>query len=151
MFGDEQAKEEGLKETAMSNLLFKTAASLCVLVLLAHELLGAPMVLPPLSEAGVDEEVILLHHFSWHVGSVSVIAMAVMFFLASQRSQNHVLAVIAAGMSAGFCLLAFGLAVFVSGAMWGTPAPYFWSLIAILGGAGVVSSKSHNGPKLGGK
>ena len=126
-----------MSRTSTSNWLLKGAAFLCVVVLLAHELAGAPLVLPPLSEVAIDEEVVLLHHFSWHVGTVSVIAMAVMFYYASSRRSNLALAAVATFMSAGFWSLAIGLAVLKSGAMWGTPAPYFWGLISIVGGLGV--------------
>ena len=47
------------------------------------------------------------------------------------------MALIATGMSAGFAALGIGLAVYGSDVMWGTPAPFAWSLIAVIGGVGV--------------
>ena len=128
----------------VSNWLLKAAALFCVVVLLAHEMVGAPMVLKPLSEVAMETEVVLLHHFSWHVGTVSVLAMAAMFFYASSRPQELALAIIAPSMSTGYWLLAIGLAVWESGAMWSTPAPYFWGCITVLGGVGVWFTRSAN-------
>lgn len=129
----------------MSNGLFRAAAVICLFALMAHEMLGGPLVLPPLSEAQIEEEVVWLHHFSWHVGSVSVTAMAVMFFWASIRPGNLALAVVATFMSIGFGLLGAGLALFASSTLWGTPAPYLWSLIAVVGGLGIWTSLAKNG------
>ncbi|MEO0437350.1 MAG: hypothetical protein AAF098_10615 [Pseudomonadota bacterium] len=109
--------------------------------LLAHELLGAPMVLPPLADAGLADEVVWLHHFSWHVGSVAVVAMAAMFLYASVKAGNLPMAFIASLMSLGFALLGIGLGVLGSSAMWGTPAPYVWTVIAVLGLFGLWSAK----------
>jgi len=134
-----------MTSSQVSNQLFKAAAIISVLALLAHELIGAPLVLPPLSDAGMDEEVIYLHHFSWHVGTVSVIAMAAMFYYASVRPGNIALAVAATSMSIGYWALAIGIALFSSSVMWSTPAPYFWGIIAVLGGAGIWMSVERNG------
>lgn len=108
--------------------------------MVAHELLGAPMVLPPLADAELDEEIVWLHHFSWHVGTVATAAIAFMFFYASIRPGNLALAIVATCISTGFCLLGVGLAVFASPSLWGTPAPYLWSLVAVIGLLGVWQS-----------
>jgi hypothetical protein len=83
----------------MSTWLFRIAAALSLLGLIAHELLGAPMVLPPLSKTDMPDAVIWFHHFSWHVGSVAVAAMVVMYIYASIRSAPLSMAIIATGMS----------------------------------------------------
>ncbi len=121
----------------MSNWLFKVASLICIITFLAHEILGAPMVLPPLSEAGLNDEVIWLHHFSWHVGSVCTVAMAGMFFYTSIRPGNLALAVVATLMSIGFTAVGIGLAIIASDTMWGTPAPYIWSVVTIVASFGV--------------
>ena len=108
----------------MSVWLFRIAALLSVLAIVAHEVLGAPMVLPPLSLAELPQEVIWLHHFSWHVGSVAVAAMAGMYLYASIKADQLAMAVFATAMSIGFAGLGIGLGVWGSSAMWGTPAPY---------------------------
>lgn len=96
--------------------------------------------LPPLAQAGLEDEVVWLHHFSWHVGSVAIVLMVGMYFYASVRPGNLALAVAATLMSIGFALLGIGMAVFGSDVLWGTPAPYVWSLIALLGLLGLWKS-----------
>lgn len=118
-------------------LMYWLAAALSLAGLVAHEALGAPMVLPPLLATDLPENVIWLHHFSWHVGSIAVAAMIVMFVYAARKPGNIAMAIIATGMSAGFAALGIGLAVYASDVMWATPAPYAWSVLAVVGGAGV--------------
>jgi|GEM_PF-6456850 len=62
-----------------AKLMYWLTAGLSLLGLLAHEILGAPMVLPPLLETDLPEEVIWLHNFSWHVGTIAVAAMIALF------------------------------------------------------------------------
>lgn len=71
----------------MSVWIFRLCTGLSIVGILAHELLGAPMVLPPLADAGLTEEVLWLHHFSWHVGSIAVAAMAAWFCLYKDSHQ----------------------------------------------------------------
>ncbi|MEZ5572222.1 MAG: hypothetical protein R3E64_09370 [Halioglobus sp.] len=118
-----------------------SAILLCILVLLAHELLGAPMVLPALSEAELPVKVVWLHHFSWHVGSIAMIAMIALYFLSTQKPENLSMAVIATAMSVGFALLGISLAIYGDSALWGTPAPYAWTIVAILGTLGIVRTR----------
>ena len=126
----------------MSNWLFRIAALICTFAFLAHEILGSPMVLTPLLGSGIDEEVIWLHNFSWHVGSVTAVAMTGMFLYSSVRPGNLALAVVATLMSIGQTVIGVGLAVFASSTLWGTPAPYIWSIVSVLGVIGIwISSE----------
>jgi hypothetical protein len=117
--------------------MYWAAAGFSLIGVLAHEALGAPMVLPPLLETDLPPEVIWLHHFSWHVGSIAVAAMIAMFIYAACKPGNAPMAFIATAMSVGFALLGIGLAVFGNGVVWETPAPYVWALIAVIGGVGL--------------
>jgi hypothetical protein len=123
-------------------ILFLVAAALSAVGAVAHELLGAPKVLGPLKGSGLAPDVIWLHHFSWHVGTVAVAAMVLLFVLAALQPGSLMLAVVATAMSAGFAALGIGLAVFGNKALWRTPAPYPWALIALLGGIGLFSARS---------
>lgn len=125
----------------MSKWLFRLAALACLGGVAAHELVGAPMVLPPLSEAGLPPEIIGLHRFSWHVGSVAVIAMAYLYGYASWRPGNAVMAAVATVMSFGFAALGIGLSIGSSEPLWGTPAPYVWTLVGILGAFGLLAAR----------
>lgn len=122
----------------LSKLLYVIAAVLCLLGAAAHEFVGAPMVLSPLEDAGLPPDIIWLHHFSWHVGTVAVIGMVALFGFAVVHPSGRLLAGIAASMSAGFAALGIALAVFGDPVVWTTPAPYPWTLVAILGFLGVL-------------
>lgn len=121
--------------------LFFIAAALCLVGLLAHEILGAPMVLEPLDSSDIPENIAWLHHFSWHVGSIAVIAMTIMFAMAARKREHLILAVFATAISASFAALAMGLALFGNSVVWTTPAPYPWTLVAIFGFAGLAAAR----------
>ena len=130
------------RPSSLTRTCFWAAAALALAGLSAHELIGAPMVLPPLSGAGLAPEIVWLHRFSWHVGSIAVAAMIALYVAAGLRRDRLAMAVIATAMSAGFATLGIGLATFGSGALWGTPAPYAWTLVTLVGGAGIATATS---------
>ena len=121
-------------------IVYYLAAALSILGALAHEILGAPKVLQPLAETDLPEDVIWLHHFSWHVGTVAVLGMATLFILAARRDEARPFGIVASSMSAGFAALELGLAQFGDAALWGTPAPYPWTVVALLGFVGVATT-----------
>ena len=112
----------------MDKLSLRIAGVLSFIAIFLHEFVGAPMVLPPLATSQLTPETIALHHFSWHVGSVAIATMAVLFLCASVRPMQLAMAVIATAMCGGFALLSVLLAVFSHQALWATPAPYLWSV-----------------------
>ncbi|MEM9573575.1 MAG: hypothetical protein AAF996_19090 [Pseudomonadota bacterium] len=122
----------------VSTILYSIAAVLSVLGAAAHEIFGAPKVLAPLAQSNLPPDVIWLHHFSWHVGTVAVLIMAALFLTAIRNTSGRTLAIFATLMSTGFALLGLGLAVFGNSVLWTTPAPYPWTIIAVLGWTGVV-------------
>ena len=70
-----------------SSILYFIAAGLSVLGAAAHEIAGSPKVLTPLADSNLPQDVIWLHHFSWHVGTVSVLAMAALLSRQAARSR----------------------------------------------------------------
>ena len=122
----------------LSGILFLIAAGLAFIGVLAHEIVGSPKVLKPLRGSGMPDSVIWLHHFSWHVGSLAVLAMIALFILAARTADGLAYAMVATAMSAGFAALGISLALFGNRALWRTPAPYPWTLIAIIGCAGLI-------------
>ena len=120
---------------------FGIAAAVCIAAMLGHELLGGAKVLDPLHQVDLPADVVWLHHFSWHVGSVALIAMAAMFVLAALKPEHLILAVFATAISVGFAILGVSLAVFGDAALWSTPAPYPWTLAAAFGVAGIYLSR----------
>ncbi len=122
----------------ISSIMFLLAALLSVIGAVAHEVLGGPKVLAPLAASNLPSDVIWLHHFSWHVGTVAVLTMAALFITATRSELGRVLAVFATLMSAGFAVLAIGLALFGDPVVWSTPGPYPWTIITVLGVVGLV-------------
>ena len=123
---------------SLPHALFLIAAILSLLGAFAHELAGAPKVLKPLQDTDLPDDVIWLHHFSWHVGTVAVLAMAVMFLLAIWHPAGNIFALLASAMSGGFAMFGVCLAIFGNAALWRTPAPYPWGIIAIFGLVGAL-------------
>lgn len=122
----------------VSDILYLAAAGLALLGVLLHEIAGSRKVLGPLKGSGLPDGVIWLHHFSWHVSSVAVLAMIALFLLAVWHPAGSAFAAVATAMSAGFALLGISLAIFGNRALWRTPAPYPWTLVALVGGAGLL-------------
>jgi hypothetical protein len=123
--------------SAPAKWCFGLAAAVCIAAMLGHEALGSAKVLNPLHQVDLPPDVVWLHHFSWHVGSVALIAMAAMFVLAGRKAEHLILAGFGTAISLGFAILGVSLAVFGNAALWSTPAPYPWTLVAVFGGAGI--------------
>ena len=139
-----QFKSKNTKNSIMKleEILFYLAAILCFLGGLAHELIGAPMVLSPLAETNLPEEVIWLHHFSWHVGSISLIGMILLYVYAARNKGNYPVAFIASITLAGFAILGISLALFGNPVLWSSPAPYVWVIVSMIGFWGVSLERS---------
>ena len=90
----------------------------------------------------LPDDVIWLHHFSWHVETVAVAVMAAMFILASRNKAHLNLAIMATVLSTGFALIGIGLALIDNSVLWTTPASYAWGSIAVLGWIGVWASQN---------
>lgn len=127
----------------MAKWCFVVCAALSAGAVLLHELVGSPLVLPPLVEAGLPADVAGLHRFSWHVGSVMTLGMAALFALAAGGGPGgRIMALVATGMSLGMACLGLGMALFGNPVMWGTPAPYVWPLLAAVAATGLLASKA---------
>eukprot|EP00439_Symbiodinium_sp_Y106_P089695 s1_g2231.t1 len=106
-----------------------------------HELLGAPLFLPPLTETNLADHVIWMHRFSWHVGSITMAAMGFMFVRAALKPTEAIPGAIATSIAALMGCLGISLALFGNDILWTTPAPFLWTVIAIVGGLGLVRSR----------
>jgi len=129
-----------VKQMELNQIFLWIALGFSFVGLLAHEFAGAPRVIPPLAQSGMPDTVKSLHGFSWHVGSIAVIAMIAMFGCAATLENQMPMAVIASAMSLGFTLLALGMGMSGHRGLWKTPAPYLWALVAIMGFGGVLTS-----------
>jgi hypothetical protein len=119
-------------------MLYLIAAALSFLGAAAHEIVGAPMVLLPLADTELPQNVIWLHHFSWHVGTVAVVGMAALYIVAMRHPAGRLFALVATAMSTGFAAVGIGLASYGNSVLWTTPAPYPWTLVALVGLLGVL-------------
>lgn len=88
--------------SAPARWCFGLAAAVCITAMLGHEALGGPRVLDPLHETSLPADVIWLHHFSWHLGSIALIAMAAMFVLAGRKVERLILAGFGTAIAVGF-------------------------------------------------
>ena len=123
---------------SIPDILFLIAGGLCAVMALLHELKGSPLVLPPLSGSALPDSVAGLHAFSWHAGTVLAFGMASLFALAVWHPAGDVFAIVATIMSGGMGAIAIALATVKHKALWGTPAPYPWNVIALTGLVGVL-------------
>jgi hypothetical protein len=96
------------------------AAIACIAVMLGHELLGRAKVLDPLHQVALSADVVWLHHFSWHVGSISLVATAAMFVLGGRKTEHLILATFGTAISAGVAILGICSAVFGDETLWNT-------------------------------
>ncbi len=124
----------------LHDIFLWVALSFSVVGLLAHEFAGSPLVIPPLAQTDLPHTVQSLLAFLWHVGSVAVLAMIAMFACAATLDGQMPMAVIASAMSLGFALVALTMALRGHKGLWKTPAPYVWTVIAVAGFAGVLTS-----------
>lgn len=129
----------------VSTVLFSLSAAFCLLGLLAHELIAPALVLQPLIDSDLPPNVVSMHLFSWHVGAVAIVIMAGLFIAAIRARNGRTLALFATAMSAGFAILGISMALFGNADLWTTPAPYLWTLIAVLGGGGVLAYRDKQG------
>ncbi|WP_296722488.1 hypothetical protein [Erythrobacter sp.] len=127
--------------SAAARWCFGIGAAVCIAAMLGHELLGGTKVLDPLHRVDLPADVVWLHHFSWHVGSIALVAMAAMFVAATRKPEHLILAGFATAINAGFAVLGASLAVFGNAALWSTPAPYPWTLSAAFGAAGIYLAR----------
>jgi len=125
---------------ALHDIFLWAALAFSVIGLAAHELAGSPLVIPPLAQSDIPDTIKSLLGFLWHVGSVAVLAMIAMFATAATLEGQMLMAAIAASMSLGFALLALTMGLRGHKGLWKTPAPYIWSIIALTGFAGVLTS-----------
>lgn len=125
---------------ALHDVFLWVALAFSVIGLAAHELAGAPLVIPPLAKTDMPDTVKSLHGFSWHVGSVAVLAMMAMFAGAATLDGQMLMAAIASAMGLGFTLIGLTMGLRGHKGLWRTPAPYLWAVVAVSGFAGVLTS-----------
>ena len=126
----------------MSKWCFGICAAIAFGAMFLHEILGTPLVIPPLMSSDLPDNVIWLHRCSWHAVGVAALSMAAMFAFAALQKGNKPMAFIATAMSLGFAFLGVGLAITGNPVLWQTPAPYIWTVIAVIGGAGLLFDES---------
>ncbi|MEN0652329.1 MULTISPECIES: hypothetical protein [Hyphobacterium] len=124
----------------MPRLLLLIAAIATVAVAFMHVALGGPLVVDALrAEGDLPAVVVWLSYFTWHDGTVALLVCAAAFVYAALKPGNRALGVFAGVLVLGIGLLGLATAVFGSGALWRTPAPYAFGVIGLLALAGALS------------
>lgn len=124
----------------MSRALYALAAFLTAAIMLAHVFLGGPVAVDPLiASQDVPENAVWLLYFTWHDGTIALTLCAGAFAYAAATGRQRTIALFAALITLGFGLLGLGVAAFGNGILWGTPAPYAFGLIGIIGLVGVLA------------
>ncbi|MEM7016091.1 MAG: hypothetical protein AAF512_01980 [Pseudomonadota bacterium] len=124
---------------ALTKFFYWAAAFLTLAITGVHVVLGGPVFVASIIDSNLPEVVRWLGYFTWHTGTVTFLVMALAFGYAAIKD-NTAVAVFAALIAMGMGILGLGVTIWGSPAMWGTPAPYAFSLIGLVGFAGVYAS-----------
>lgn len=126
----------------MSKTLLLIAAGLTAALLLAHIFAGGALVVPPLlATQDMPAEAIWLAYFNWHAGSVSLALCAGALGITALRPRHIAAGIMAALILSGFALLGLAMAIFGNSALWGTPAPYAFAILAALAWTGLLTQQ----------
>ena len=122
-------------------MLFLSACARSGLGFLGHAFgSGKLFVRPLLDDPTLSPRVKWLAYCSWHAVSVLLLGFAIAFGYVATYRESLGIAVFATAMSAAFALVVFSVAIRDDGVMFRLPALYLFSLIALLGLTGVVTS-----------
>lgn len=125
----------------MGRVLLWLAATGSLAMTGLHVLAGGALAIPPLMSAeSLDAETRWLLYFTWHDGTAALIVCSAALAYAAARAGNRAIAVFAGLVLAGFGVAGLGVAV-VSGALWATPAPYAFGILALLALTGAGADK----------
>jgi hypothetical protein len=95
----------------MVNLGYLTASIVAFVTFIAHFLVGGVFAAHPLLERrDLSRDTKWLNYYAWHMVSILLVAMIVVFALASARSDLDSLALGFTGLSAAFSILCFAVA-----------------------------------------
>lgn len=122
-------------------MLFLSACAISSLGFLGHAFgSGKLFVRPLLDDSTLSPQVKWLAYCSWHAVSVLLLGFAIAFGYAAMHPESPEIAVFATAMSAAFAVVVFSVAIRDDGVMFRLPALYLFSLIALLGLAGVAQA-----------
>lgn len=117
----------------MPRMLYFLASGLCLAITYAHVFLGGPVVVDPIrASSELAPPVIWLSYFTWHDGTVALVISALAYGYAGAKAGQRVLASFFTLMLAGFGLAGLAIALFGSPVLWQTPAPYAFTVIALI-------------------
>ncbi len=118
----------------MAKLLYLVTALLCFAIAVAHAIAGSALAVDPLmASSDVPEVAKWLLFFNWHVGTVVFVILGVVFALLSRDPAQRALAVVAISIIGAIGVLGLGMTIAGPAAMWSTPAPYAFFVIAAVG------------------
>ncbi|MCJ7453545.1 MAG: hypothetical protein MUO39_13880 [Steroidobacteraceae bacterium] len=125
----------------MPTLLFLSACAVSGLGFLGHAFGSGKLFVRPLLDAPtLSPQVKWLAYCSWHAVSVLLLGFTIAFGYVATYRESLEIAVFATAMSAAFALVVVSVAIRHDSVMFRLPALYLFSVIALLGLAGVAAS-----------
>lgn len=125
----------------MSQAFLIIAAVLSGLIAVGHVLAGGRTFVPTiLGEDALPQRTAWLAYFSWHVGTVALLACAGAFAYAANVPDQIGAAIFASITVTGFAFIGLGMALMGGGALFKTPAPYVFWLVGAAAWAGVATA-----------
>ena len=126
----------------MARMFYFLAAGLCLAITYAHVFLGGPVVVDPIrGSSELAPTVIWLSYFTWHDGTVALVISALAYGYAGAKAGQRILAAFFTLMLAGFGLTGLAIAQFGSPILWQTPAPYAFTLIAVIASVAIYTDR----------
>jgi hypothetical protein len=126
----------------MTNLGFATASALALVTLLVHAFVGGIYVVRPLlAVEGLTRASRWLNYYCWHITTITIVAMAVMFGYAARVPDGRGFGVLFTVLALSFSLLCVGVAIKGRVAPYRFPATSLFALIALAGTWGCIAAQ----------
>jgi len=117
---------------------FLIAATMSGLTMLIHLFVGGRFLARPLLESSLHQVVRTTLYFCWHMVTITIAAMAVLFGLAFVDTSYSVLAIVATVLAGAFCLLNLALILRYKQSMLRMPQWFLFMLITTFGILGLL-------------
>ena len=132
------------RQPRTARILFATTALGAVALNVAHAFVGGPRFISAIfGSRDLEPTAQWMGYFVWHIVTVVLGIIAVTFVYLALRQKTvatHLkpLALFATALLLGIAVLGVVLGLVSNGALWGTPAPYAFGVLALLAAAGTA-------------
>ncbi len=100
---------------------------------LLHVFGGGRTIVKPLLESTMEETPKYLNYYCWHIITMLLITMTLVFFYGSTNSTAHDLTLVFSLLSAGCVVWSLGLSLWIKKTVFGFPQWMFFLPIAVMG------------------